>query len=208
MANIRLRRTSRPRTPERIANAIAARGLSLTQRLAIHAIVQTTTTAEALKLLNDRGIMVDRTTLWRWTKNPSFVAARKVAEQALAETISKASVLRKSEAVLEKAMEGTPILGYTGPDTQDIVGYKPDLPSAARMVEMQGKAVGLFQEDVTKVAVLFDVDFSGRKGEPVIEVTPVPEKTLDAEFVDAAIDAALTAPDPSLLIPAEDSWLE
>jgi hypothetical protein len=95
-------------------------------------------------------------------------------------------VLRKSEAALDKAMEGTPVLGYVGKDEQQIVGWKPDLPSAARLIELQGKAVGLFQDDnAMKLAVLVDVDFSGRRGDPVIEVT---KPALDASFVDAVIE--------------------
>jgi hypothetical protein len=190
----------RGRTPERIAAAIANRSLSYQQRIAIHALMQTATRKEALNMLAVNGILIDASTLSRWHKLPSFRRAREAAEEAIAETISKKSVLRKSEAILDKAMEGTPILGYVGKDEQEIVGYKPDLPTAARIVELQGRAVGLFAEDdAARVGVLIDIDFSGRKGEPVVKVEkPEPTRIVDAEFTERMTNQHLHG----------DEWLE
>jgi hypothetical protein len=195
----------RGRTPARIAAAIANRSLTFQQRLAIHALTQTVSNKEALELLAQNGVLIDKSTLSRWTKLPSFRRAREAAEEVIADTISKKSVLRKSEALLEKAMEGTPILGYVGKDLQEIVGYKSDLPTAARVLELQGRAVGLFQDDdAARVGVLIDIDFSGRKGEPVAQVKvdppkpPPPAPVLDAEFTSRLLEQHLSA----------DDWLE
>jgi len=198
VAKILARRGSKAkRTADEITAVIARRGLTVHQRLAVHALVMSATRTQALELLRENGVNIDKSTLSRWFNDGDFRVALKAAEAAVAESITKHSVLRKSEAVLEKAMEGTPILGYVGKDEQEIVGYKPDLPTAARVVEMQGKAVGLFADsDIMKLAVLVDVDFSGRK-EPIVET---PKQVLDADFVNAAlIDAA---PD-ELLTPEE-----
>lgn len=173
------------RSPERVARTLRRRGLTVHQRLAIHALVMTTTRPEALKLLDQNGVQVDKSTLSRWFKREDFRAALADAEAVVAGMISKESVLRKSEAILDKAMEGTPILGYVDKDEQEIVGYKPDLPTAARVVEMQGKAVGLFADETAlKLAVLVDVDFSGRKdAPPVIDVKAEPIDVLKRQHV-------------------------
>lgn len=160
----------RIRTQDDIARVLAKRQLTMPQRLAIHALVLSTTRNEALELLSAKGFDVDKSTLSRWMARPHFRESLAMAEAAIAESITRNSVLRKSEAALEVAMKGTPILGYVGKDEQEIVGYKPDLPSAARLIEIQGKAVGAFGDDgATKIAILVDVDFSGRKEAPVDE---------------------------------------
>jgi hypothetical protein len=160
------------RTTEQIQNILDQYSLSLPERLAIHALMATTTRTEALKVLAGHGFDIDKSTLSRWLKRPEFQAAVHRAEALIAKMITKVNVLRKTEVLLEEAMLPRPIL-HKGEDT----GFtEVDLGVATRLVELQGKAVGLFEDDTAlKLAVLVDVDFSGRKdGPPVIDVKAEP----------------------------------
>lgn len=182
-------RRAAKRTSTGVANVLAKRGLSVSQRLAVHALVMSTTPGEALKLLHDKGIDVDRVVLNRWLGLASFRTALQAAEAAVAESITKHSVLRKTEMLLEAAMTPQPIL-HQGEDT----GFREiELGAATRLVELQGKATGLFQDDVaTKVAVLIDIDFSGRKDTPA-PAAPAPpiEDAVFTESLEAAAQAVL-----------------
>lgn len=192
------------RTSADVASVLARRGLTVHQRLAVHALVMSTTTGEALKLLQSKGVAVDRTTLNRWFRGADFRAAVKAAEEAVAVSITKHSVLRKTETLLEEAMKPRPIL-HKGEDT----GFKEiELGTATRLVELQGKAAGLFQdESAMKIAVLVDVDFSGRKDTPAA-VTKFKRAT-DAEFAEVPPAEAMAAVEAAAQEVLKDkNWLE
>lgn len=183
----------RERTAGEVSEILDRYSLSFPQRLAIRALMGTATRTEALKLLADHGYEIDKSTLSRWYRSKPFRMAMEHAEAAFARTITKPNLLRKSEAVFEKAMEGAPIIGTVldenGEEVDAVIGRRPDLPSAARLIETQGKLIGAFaDESATKIAILVDVDFSGRKDAP-------PADAIDVPFVEVP--------------PAEgDSWLD
>lgn len=209
MANV-IALNRQARTADQVTEILNRYTLTYPQRLAVRAIMSTATRTEALALLDKHGIQVDRTTLYRWLKKQAFREALAHAEAAFAAGITKANLLRKSEAVLESAMEGTPILGYVGKDEQEIVGYKKDLPTAARLIETQGKLIGAFaDENATKIAILVDVDFSGRKESPP-DLANVRE-AVDGEFVEVPPDEggiSQSRPTGSGLASSGDSWLD
>lgn len=201
MVSVAVRQVRKKRTADEITAIMARRGLSVSQRLAIHALTMTTSRSEALQVMRENGINIDSSTMTRWFKNATFRMTLKLAEAVVAESITKHSVLRKSEAALNKAMEGIPVLGYVEKDRQEIVGYRPDLPSAARLIEMQGKAVGLFQdENATRVAVLIDIDFSGRKDTPT---APPAQPIEDAVFAPVPTDVEAAARE----VLEDEEWL-
>jgi hypothetical protein len=175
----------RKRSAEEIADVLTQYNLPVQQRVAIRAMMSTSNKAEALRLLKKHGVEITRMTLDRWLKRTDFKEALFRAECAVARNVSKENVLRKTEALLEEAMTPKPIL-YKGEHT----GFEEvELGTATRLVELQGKAAGLFNDEhQTKVAVMVDIDFSGRKDAPV-----------DAQV----IDGELVEPE----LKKDDSWL-
>lgn len=194
----------KPVDAERKTLADALSALSWQQRLAIDALLRSATRPAAFNMLRDAGMVVERREFDRWLKNPKFVAAWRLRELAITKNITKESIQLKTESILEEAMAGTPIIGRVGPDQEDIIGYRKDLPSALRAIELQGKTVGAFGNDgAIQVGVLIDIDFSGRKDLPVVA----------AEVVEGEIVEPVTSqprPTGSGLVDSEEdlSWLE
>ena len=184
------RRNREARTTDEINSIMTQYALSVQQRLAIRALLGSTTHKEALARLQDLGIDIKPAQLSAWIrKDKNFQAALATAEAVIVRIVSKNNVLRKTETLLEEAMTPKPIL-YQGEHT----GFEEvDLGVATRLVELQGKAVGLFaDESALKVAVLVDVDFSGRK-------EPLPPLAGEVVTEDAAfLEAPPSEPEPDL----------
>lgn len=157
------------RARKSLTEALAA--LEWRQRLAIEALLRSATRPEAFRKLTEAGMVVERKEFDRWLRNPQFVAAWRLRELVVAKQITKEAVQLKAEAVLEEAMKGEPIIGRLGPDEEGVIGYRKDLSSALRAIEIQGKSVGAFGTDAAiQVGILVDIDFSGRKDAPAAEV--------------------------------------
>jgi hypothetical protein len=106
-------------------------------------------------------------TTFRWMHNPDFCTALAAARDsylAVAGT-DVASVLAKSQHVLDKALTPKPVL-YKGEDT----GFREhDLGTAARMIEFQGKAAGIGADENKARVTVQIIDMSGEP-EKVVSV--------------------------------------
>jgi hypothetical protein len=175
---------------ERAAIAESMRKLQLPQRLYLLALLSSASRGEARRRLAQAGYDKDRATLHRWERRQDFMAAWRILEGALAKQITKDGVILKTQALIEEAMTPRPIL-YKGMDT----GHEEiELGAAIRALELQGKAVGAWQDDVAKVAVVVDIDFSGPA-----EKLEDPLPALEAEYEEVS-DAREDGP--------VDDWLD
>lgn len=158
---------------ERAKRVRLIRRLMPVQRAAVEALMTTVSRADALSVLRQAGYEVNPRQLARWQKQRPFQAALEAREEELAKTISKNSVVKNANALLEVAMRPKPIL-YKGKHT----GFEDvNVGAALTANEQLGKIAGAFVKDeAARVAVVIDIDFSGRK-EPVVEMPAI-----EAEF--------------------------
>jgi hypothetical protein len=155
--------------PKFVETVRAARRLRPQQRTFIRTLVQCHGNASrAVKQYNLRiqpNITADRAR--RWTRNPDFVRVLQAAKDEFMGLagIDPAGVLMKSQALYEQSLEPKPIL-YQGEHT----GFEEyDAGTAARMIEFQGKAVGIGADEHKTKVVVQVIDMSGEP-EKVVSV--------------------------------------
>lgn len=183
----------------------ALRELSPPKRLAVEAVLHSATRPLALDKLIRAGVEIDLPTLHNWCRSPVFIRALKAREIELAAQITKESIINNAKNLLDLAVEGEPIVSRdkkTG--ESEIIGYKPALGAALTANEQMGKVIGAFNADHSgKVAVVIDIDFSGRK-DPVRETVIEDAEYTAVEPQADAGGAALKPPDP----PEMAEWLQ
>lgn len=145
----------------------ALRAVKPVQRLAIEALLHSATRPLALEKLRDAGVDIEMKTLNVWCNGAKFIRALKAREMQLAAQITKESVINNARNLLDVALVPKKVL-YKGEDTGE---REVNVGAALNANEQMGKAIGAFNADHSgKVAVIIDIDFSGRK-DPVREVT-------------------------------------
>ncbi len=144
------------------------RKLTPVQRFYMRMLVETETIIAADRRMKDAGYTTDRTTFWRWRRNPQFSKTLELNQKYVFDClgISKERIMNDAEKIKQIALTPQPIL-HAGRDT----GHKEvELGAALRALEMQGKGIGLSDNEQQRVQVNIDIDFSGRiDGVDVIE---------------------------------------
>lgn len=168
----------------RLDAARALRELSPPRRLAVEAVLHSATRPLALEKLLKAGVDIDLATLHNWCRSAPFIRALKAREAQIAAQITKDSVINNARNLLEMAVEGEPITSTDRKTGEtEIIGTRRDVRGALQANEQMGKAVGAFNADHSgKVAVIIDIDFSGRKDAVRETVIDPKSEAIDAEF--------------------------
>lgn len=156
----------KPRRKRRPAELIKAeKSLTPAQRYFARCLLESETIQQAQDAFRRSGYRVNRTTLYRWRKQPKFIKVLHLMQNYLFESlgIDKAKVMLDAEKIKENALTPRPIL-YKGEET----GYDEiELGAALRALELQAKGIGIGTQESQRVVVAIDIDFTGRKEEPV-----------------------------------------
>ncbi len=162
----------------------ALRAVKPPQRLAIEALLHSATRPLALDKLIRAGVDIDMPTLNAWCNAAKFQRALKAREMQIAAQITKESIINNARNLLDVALTPKKVL-YKGEDTGE---REVNVGAALTANEQMAKAVGAFNADHSgKIAVVIDIDFSGRK-DPVRET--VVEDVEDAEYTEVDSPAA------------------
>jgi len=142
------------------ALVVAERKLKPTQRFYARALLECDSYAHAERVMKLAGYPCERTTLYRWRCHPDFVKAFKLmqAEKVESLVVNKDKILSDAEKAKEIALNPKAIL-YKGVPT----GHEEvNVGAYIRALELQGKAIGVGQDEGQKVQVNIDIDYSGR----------------------------------------------